>query len=202
MPIRLAEPPRAALDAVQETLSQRAERSDFATRALREAPAGELALAAPHPVYTLGLRALAEGEGLASAELTGWRYLVQRGDTTIASAEIYMGPAAPGASGLEVNEGPFVRATESAIEKAEGLPQLERATYELRLLKIPAVYVIALWLKAEGEGEDVLIPIGETPPEVESDRSYSPEELQGALAEQARRQLEFDSSPGRKPQGA
>jgi hypothetical protein len=201
MPIRLAEPPRAALDAVQETLSQRAERSDFATRALRDAPAGELALAAPHPVYTLGLRALVEDAGLAAAELTGWRYLVQQGDSTIASAEIHLGAAGPDASRLEVNEGPFVRATESAIAKAEELPELERVTYELRLLKIPAVYVIALWLKAEDEGEDVLIPIGETPPEVESDRPYSLKDLQAALAEEARKQVDFDSSPGRKPQG-
>jgi hypothetical protein len=200
MPIRLAEPPRATLEAVQETLSKRAERSDFATRALREAPPDELALAAPHPVYTLGLRSLVEGEGLESAELTGWRYLVQRGDTTIASAEVHIGAAGAETRGLEVNEGPFVRATEAAIAKAEELPNVERATYELRLLRIPAVYVVALWLKTNGEGEDILIPIGETPPELETDRPYGPRELSEALAEPARRQLEFDSSPGtRKP---
>ncbi|MGH3046855.1 MAG: hypothetical protein ACRDNC_07615, partial [Gaiellaceae bacterium] len=128
------------------------------------------------------------------------RYLVQRGDATIASAEIHTDATGIASGGLEVNEGPFVRATEAAVRKAETLPQLDRATYELRLVRIPAVYVIALWLKAEGNGEDVLIPIGETPPEVEPDRPYRPDELLGVLVEPARRQLEFDSSPGTRKQ--
>lgn len=198
MPIRLAEPPRAALEALRETLSERAERSDFATKALRDAPVDELALTAPHPVYTLGLDALVGGQGLGGAELTGWRYLVQRGDSTIASAEVQVGASGADVSRLEVNEGPFVRATEAAVSRAEGLPELEGGTYELRLLKIPGAYVIALWLKAEGGGNDVLIPIGETPSEVEAGRPYEEGELLGALAEPAHTQLNFDSSPGRQ----
>jgi hypothetical protein len=199
MPIRLAEPPRGALEAVQGTLLERAERSDFATRALRDAPLDELALTAPHPVYTLGLDALVGGQGLAGAELTGWRYLLQRGDSTIASAEVQAGGSGVDVSRLQVNEGPFVRATEAAVTRAEQLPELEGGTYELRLLRIPGAYVIAVWLAEEGGGEDVLIPIGDTPPEVEADRPYKPEELFSALAEPARIQLGFDSSPGQQP---
>jgi hypothetical protein len=67
------------------------------------------------------------------------------------------------------------------------------------LLKIPGAYVIAVWLKPDGGGEDLLIPIGETPPEIEPGRPYKPDELFGGLAEPARRQLEFDSSPGQQP---
>ena len=199
MPIRLAEPPRGALEQLQQLLLERAERSDFATSALRDAPVDELALTAPHPVYTLGLDALVGGEGLAGAELTGWRYLLQRGDSVIASAEVHVGASGAEVSRLEVNEGPFVRATEAAISRAEELPELESGGHELRLLRIPGAYVIALWLKPEGGGEDLLIPIGETPPEIEPGRPYKPDELFGALAEPARRQLEFDSSPGQQP---
>lgn len=199
MPIRLAEPPRTALEAVQGTLLERADRSDFVTGALRDASADDLALTAPHPVYTLGLDALVGGQGLAGAELTGWRYLVQRGDSTIASAEVYVGGTGVDVSRLEVNEGPFVRATEAAVGRAEALPELESAAYELRLLKIPGVYLIALWLKADGGGDDLLIPIGETPPGVDADRPYKADELLGALVEPARTQLGFDSSPGQQP---
>jgi hypothetical protein len=201
MPIRLAEPPRAALEAVQGTLLERAERFDFATRALREAPAEELALAAPHPVYVLGLTALVGGQGLGGAELTGWRYLLLRGESAVASVEIGVSGSAVDANRLEVNEGPFVRATESAIARAEELPELERATYELRLLKIPGAYVIALWLKPDEGGDDVLLPLGEAPPEVEAGRAYGADELLGVLQEPARLQVEFDSSPGQQPKG-
>ena len=201
MPIRLIQPPRQAHRAVQETLSERAERSDFATRALRQAPAGELMLSAPHPVYTLRLSDLVEGKGLESAELTGWRYLVQRGDATIASAEIHTGAAGAGAAALEVNEGPFVGATSSAVAKAEELPQVDHEVYELRLLRIPALYLVALWLNAQGDAEDVLMPIGPTPPEVESERPYGPDELLKTLDQEARKQVEFDSSPDQGRQG-
>lgn len=201
MPLRLAEPPRAALEAVQGALLERVERFDFATRALRDAPAEELALAAPHPVYTLGLAPLVGGEGLEGAELTGWRYLILRGESAIASVEIGVSGAALDASRLEVNEGPFVRATESALGRAEQLPELERGTYELRLLRIPGAYVIALWLKPDEGGGDVLLPLGETPPEVEPDRAYGADALLDVLQEPARLQLEFDSSPGRQPEG-
>lgn len=196
MPLRLAVPPRGWLEAVQATLGKRVERSDLATKALRGARAEELFLAVPHPVYTLGLRALVKGEGVDAAELTGWRYLVQRGEKTVASAELHGTGAGADPRGLEVNEGPFVRATETAIEEVTQLPHLADATYELRLLRIPAVYVVAIWLKADdGGGGDLLVPIGATPPEVEAGRPYSPDELFAAVAEPARRQLEFDSSP-------
>jgi hypothetical protein len=199
MPIRLAVPPRGALEQLQEMLVERAERFDFATSALRDAPVDELAVTAPHPVYALGLDALVGGQGLAGAELTGWRYLLQRGDSVIASAEVHVGESGAEVSRLEVNEGPFVRATEAAVTQAEQLPELEGGTYELRLLRIPGAYVIAVWLAGEGGGEDLLIPMGDTPSEVESGRPYKPDELFGALAEPARRQLEFDSSPGQQP---
>jgi hypothetical protein len=197
MPIRLLDPPESALEAVRSALDRRLERKDFTTPTLRAARADELYLAAPHPVHALGLRALAEGQGLEAAELTGWRYLVQRRERTIASAELHgADPGTPEARALELNEGPFVRATETAIDDLAERPELAEATYELRLLRIPAVYVIALWLRAADGDGDLLVPIGETPPEVEAGRLYRPEELFSALQEQARRQLEFDSSPG------
>jgi hypothetical protein len=202
MPLRLAEDPTHVRETVRATLAERIDRSDVATPALRGARADDLFLAAPHPVYTLGLQAVGGGQGPDAAELTGWRYLVQRDEKTIAAAELHLaGGDAGTARALELNEGPFVRATEAALEDATRLPQLADAAYEFRLLKIPAVYVIALWLHAvDGGGGDVFVPIGDSPPEVDSGRAYGSEELLSSLGEQARRQLEFDSTPGRRRQ--
>ncbi|MEP7309189.1 MAG: hypothetical protein ABJA98_27105 [Acidobacteriota bacterium] len=48
------------------------------------------------------------------------------------------------------NEGPFVASTAKAIEAAERLPEVEAGNYELAVLRVPALYVIALWLKGAG----------------------------------------------------
>jgi hypothetical protein len=201
MPLRLVEDPTHVRETVRATLAERIDRSDVATPALRGARADDLFLAAPHPVYTLGLQALGGGEGPDAAELTGWRYLIQRDEKTIAAAELHVvGGDAGTARALEINEGPFVRATEAALEDVARLPQLADAAYELRLLKVPSVYVIALWLHAVDGGGDLFVPIGDTPPEVDSGRAYGGDELLLSLGEQARRQLEFDSTPGRRQQ--
>lgn len=200
MPLRLADDPTQIRETVRATLATRIDRGDVATPSLRGARADDLFLAAPHPVYTLGLQALADGRGADVAELTGWRYLVQRDEKTIASAELHVvGAGAGTADALELNEGPFVRATERTVEDVSRLQDVADAAYELRLLKIPAVYVIALWLHAGEGGSDIFVPIGDTPPEVVSGRPYGGDELFSSLGEQARRQLEFDSTPGRPP---
>ena len=79
--------------------------------------------------------------------MTAWRYLVEEAGATVASAEV--GVDAKGAvRGLDhVNEGPFVKATAAAQKAASKLPQVRDGKVEARVIRIPALYVMALWLK-------------------------------------------------------
>jgi hypothetical protein len=188
MTLRLPAVSEDSVEAVRSRLSTLARRTAFPERALGRADPDRLALAAPHDVYVLGLDRLAAGATLADAALVGRRFLVLDGDTPIASAEL----SREGAE-FQATEGPYVGATASAIDRAEQDPELAKADYELRLLRLPALYFVGIWLKREGRGgDDVVIPLEPAPAGFVAGRSYAPGELLELLAERARIRLAFD----------
>jgi hypothetical protein len=196
MTLRMPEPTEASVETVRSHLSELAGRTAFRRRALTRANPAGLALAAPHDVYSLGLSDLAEGVSLAAATVDGRRFIVMDGDKPIASAEV----ADQGrGSGFQATEGPYVESTAAALERAEEDPDLDDDDYEIRLLRIPALYVMALWLKNEQGGTDVLIPLDPTPSPLEAGRKYAPAELLSALAEPARARLAFDDEDEPSP---
>jgi hypothetical protein len=156
-------PPQQALDAVHSTFLDLSRNRAFRTPALRNAT-GPLQLTEPHQVFTLGLSDLAAGKGLDAATPTGWRYLVQEGDNVLASAETVAGPR-----GEQVfsafNEGRFVDSSAKAMRAMREFPEVGQGGFELRLLNVPGLYVLALWLHdTQGQG-DFLVPLAPSPVE-------------------------------------
>jgi hypothetical protein len=162
-----------------------AQRPGFEDRLLAAAAPSQLAVAAPHDVYVLGLQALADGHGLERAEWVSRRVLVLDGDRPIAAAEL---DDPDGQGGLTTTEGRFAAATAGAVEQAEAWP----GEYELRLLRIPALYLMALWLKDRDGSDDLLVPLEPAPAGLEAGRRHRPDELLERLRDQARSRLEFD----------
>jgi hypothetical protein len=161
----------------------------------------ELAHSEPHPVYVSTLDDLAAGKLLGAAKQTGWRYLLVHSDAAVAEAELSAGRhGAKGAKGTKgkalefagLTHGPFTGATVDALHAAERLPQVEKADYELRLLKVPAVYLVALWL--HGRDEDILIPMGNPPAGLKKNKPYSEAGVIRALREVAARTKEFQDA--------
>ena len=191
MTLRVAEPTRESIEAVQHNLSELAGRSAFRGRALGRINPLDVALAAPHDVYSLGLDQLAEGASIDSAHPVGRRFMVMDGERPVASAEV---AGREDGSGFQANEGPFVAATARAIEQAEQDPELADGRFELRVLRIPALYLMALWLKDENGDDDVVIPLDPAPAPLESGRRYRPEEVLAELAPVAHERLSFDDA--------
>ena len=137
----------------------------------------DLSHSEPHPVYYVPLDALAGGKLLDAATQTSWRYLLVQDDAAVAEAELSVGRrGAKGAAAkplefLGLTHGPFTGATVEALGAAEQLPQVAAADYELRLLKIPAVYLAALWL--HGAKDDILIPMGNPPGGLKKNKAYT-----------------------------
>ena len=185
MTLRAAEPSAEAIATVRAHLTDLAARPQFQHRALGGAEPTDVALAAPHDVYAIGLDRLAEGAGLETADVVGQRFLVLDDAQPVASAELAAG------GGFESNEGPFVGATAEAIRAAESSPDLADGRYELRLLRIPGVYLMALWLRDEdGEHDgDVVVPLAPAPPPIEAGRHYALAELQPLLRQLAQERL-------------
>jgi hypothetical protein len=186
MPLRISTTPPAATHAVRAVLTDMAVQAQFRTAQLRRAAPQDLGLAAPHGVYTLALDDIAQRRGLAAAQFSGWRYLVQDGDRTIASAEATAGQDGAPPAFSQLNEGPFSSGTADAIQYAEALPQLRQDTFELRLLRIPALYVVALWLKEDSGTVDLIIPVAPAPPQLRAESVYIPADFFAALEQPAR----------------
>lgn len=114
-------------------------------------------------MFTLGLNDLVASRDLESAKRTGWLFLVQDGDKTVASAE-----AVPTGTGDEqvlsaFNEGRVVGSTSDALRSARELPEVSKDDFEPRLLRVPGLYVTALWLHKAGGLGDLLVPLDPSP---------------------------------------
>ncbi|MDN5940004.1 MAG: hypothetical protein L0H83_15270 [Salinisphaera sp.] len=187
-------PPQQALDAVHSIFLESSRNRAFRTPALRNAT-GALQLSEPHQVFTLGLTDLAAGKGLDAAKPTGWRYLVQEGDNVLASAETVAGPR-----GEQVfsafNEGRFVASIASAIRVVREIPEVEQGGFELRLLNVPGLYVLALWLHgAQGKG-DLLVPLAPSPVEIPAGKPIAAAVLLKELADKAQAPIEAADRSG------
>ncbi|MGH9664788.1 MAG: hypothetical protein ACRD9L_10225 [Bryobacteraceae bacterium] len=123
----------------------------------------------PHPVYDLALQDLAAGKGLGAARIVSWRYLLTDGQVTI-SAEV-SAPAnnAPHQLAL-LNRGPFVNSFVSTVDSAEKDTGIAVGDYEIALISIPGLYVMALWLRAPQTGKGAVIPLAPAPPELAAGR--------------------------------
>lgn len=188
MRLRVPEPTPDVVDAIRTQLSELAGRAPFRDRALARANPVNVALAAPHNVYLLGLDEVAEGASIETARPVGQRFLVLDGDHPVAGVEV---TDPDGGLGFQLNEGPFVAATAAAITRAEAEPELADGDYELRMLRVPALYFVALWLRGVDGHDDVVIPLDPAPPPFEPGRRYAPEAVLSELTDQARRRHQF-----------
>lgn len=160
MPLNLPEPPQNVPDKIRKRLHEFADGEKFSTKGLRGARKEGLDVSTPHQVFTMGLDDVVAGAGLERAQPGGWRYLVEDSGQLLASAEGDINEDGE----FEVShftEGPFVAATDKAVKAVRKLPQLVAAGFELRLLRIPALYVMALWLHSPAA--DLLVPLAPSP---------------------------------------
>lgn len=171
MPLKLAPPPPGALGVVGAALDRLQHRT---AAALRESAApvgpaplvrtgrGRMTSSVPHPVYHLGLEELVRGGGLDQATLVGWRYLLEAGGRRVLGFAETSPDVGGGVEFRALNTGGFGQATRDAVEAAEQLTFVERDEFEIRLLRVPALSLTALWL-ASPTAEDALIPLPPAP---------------------------------------
>jgi hypothetical protein len=194
MPLTVSGPSPAATAAVARQIVGLVTAPGGAGRRLAAADRSALALAVAHPVYTAGLADAESGDVGSAAVQTDWRYLVQEGDETVATADATL-DAAPTVT--HVGEGPFGPATARAVRVAEALPQMQSGTYQLRTLRVPPLKVVALWLHPvdDDDDEDLYIPLEPAGAGLTPFIAYDRERFDAALsaAAAARRQLPPDA---------
>ncbi len=186
MALHHPQPSQAVDAAIRSQLSFLAAKPEKELNALAGSKPSELTMEAPHEVYTLGLDQLLEGAyDLTGAKPTGWRYLLQQASGTVASAETTADPRGQQVFSL-INSGPFVGATVDALDKAGQLAGgADDPPLEPRLLQVPALHALALWLHGPGPDGDIVLPLDPSPPSVDGSRQYTVAEYLAALKETA-----------------
>jgi len=131
----------------------------------------------PQPVYSVSLEDVAAGRTLPppDAKPQSWRTLIQlEGDDVYA---MELGHPAEEATEdlplLNVSKGPLGHATTEAIREAGRFESDEE--FETRILRIPELYFMALWLK--GPRGDSILPLEDHPSGLEARRHYAPEDI-------------------------
>ncbi|MFI9122808.1 hypothetical protein ACIGW0_26035 [Streptomyces bikiniensis] len=188
--LRPSPAPAPALRSVLAALGSPTAVREARTPALRAAQ-GPLSPELPLPVHVLGVTG-APGHP-PRTRLAGWRFLIRNGDRTIAAADTMLTP--DGWSFSHFFEGPYVSATERALHQAEGLP----VAYRPRLLSVPELYMLTLWLHAVPEPDgattpeaddttvapgaaDLMVPLAPAPPGIASHRPYPVADLLPVLS--------------------
>jgi hypothetical protein len=195
MPLRIISPPsgtdrvaaRGLADVLQATPPDRG--------ALGRASLETLALTAPHPVHTMTLDDATQTRLPAWEAVIRWRFLVEDGDRTVAAVEVRIDRDTGAPRLAQVEEGALVHGAATAIGIAEAAAEVDATMFELGLLRVPALSVEALWLRALNAADDRFMPLDPAPQRFESFRLYSVRTFLSLLKAEADEHPAFDSAP-------
>ncbi|WP_274555772.1 hypothetical protein [Streptomyces spiramyceticus] len=181
MPLHVPPAPAPALRSVLAALGSPTAVREARPPALRAAQ-GPLSPELPLPVHVLD-RIIPSGRP-PRTRLTGWRFLIRNGDRTVAAADTMLTP--DGWAFAHFCEGPYIASSERALHQAETMTTTTR--YQPRLLSVPELYMLTLWLHEEPNPEadaadgmplptDLLVPLAPAPPGIASHRPHRAADL-------------------------
>jgi hypothetical protein len=181
------EPPEVA-KVVRARLNRMSAKKAYRTPRLAKAMLRKAAAPVPTqplPVYNMKLSDLAENRDQTVAAQISWRFLVKHDDEVVASADALVGPSRKPVFS-HVNEGPLVNGLVSAIQAANAQDEVRKGRYEARLLMVPALYVVALWLVDLSGDKDLAMVIAPAPPPFVANKLIAAKDLITRLQKMAR----------------
>jgi hypothetical protein len=187
--VRLPEVPESAGQVVDSALSSFTEAGEYRLRTLSGKRADAITRVQPHPAYTLGLRDIVGGAGLDAARQTSWRFLLEEQGHAVAAAEVAIDTRSSVLSFAGINAGPQVFSTAEALGPGIDKLDTEPGDWMVRFLRIPALYLCALWLREETANQDRIYVLAPAPDYVQTGLPYSWGELSAAILPDARRRL-------------
>jgi hypothetical protein len=118
---------------------------------------------------------------LETAHRTGFRYIVSAEGGAVAAAEVHTDNKGAATLLANVNYGPFVEATARGLGQLATQDQVRAGAFEVRLLRFSAIAVMALWLKSDSGGADLIYPLAPVPEELQGERVYSVSDFLNAI---------------------
>ncbi|MFF4276603.1 hypothetical protein [Streptomyces sp. NPDC001536] len=184
MPLHVPPAPAPALRSVLTALGSPTAVREARTPSLRTAQ-GPATPELPLPVHVLDEITAA---GASATRLTGWRFLIRCQERAVAAAETRLTP--DGWAFSHFFEGPYIASTERALRQAETMQQ----PYQPRLLSVPGLYMLTLWLHGDLTADgatghpaatDLLVPLAPAPPGIAAHRPHRVAELLPVLTHRA-----------------
>ncbi|GAA3016722.1 hypothetical protein [Streptomyces fulvorobeus] len=175
--LHLPQAPAPALRSVLAALGSPTAVREARTPALRSVQ-GPLSPELPLPLHVLNR--ITPDEAAPATRLAGWRFMVRSGDRAVAAADTMLTP--DGWAFSHFFEGPYIASTELAMRQAEAAS----AAYQPRLLSIPGLYMLTLWLHGDTGADpsggtlaptDVLVPLAPAPPGIAAHRPHAVSDL-------------------------
>ncbi|MFJ1802287.1 MULTISPECIES: hypothetical protein [unclassified Streptomyces] len=172
MPLHVPPAPAPALRSVLAALGSPTAVREARTSALRSVqgpPSPEL----PLPVHVLDR--IAPTGTAPLTRLAAWRFLIRSEGRAVAAADTVLTP--DGWTFSHFFEGPYLASTELAVRQAEA----SATACQARLLSIPELYMLTLWLHGDTEADpaggvllptDVLVPLAPAPPGIAAHRPH------------------------------
>lgn len=151
--------PQAAEEVIRHYLD-RIHKEKIGPEALQKLSASQLKIHSHHQVFDLSGSDVEDGKTPAQASLHASRYLISHGSKLLAAAEVRGSSCGCKAVFNRINDGPHVSGHEKALKVAEGLPL--DGSFRVQVLRVPSLYIMALWLKSTDGGSDVFIPVSST----------------------------------------
>jgi hypothetical protein len=133
----------------------------------------------PHQVYYISPNSLVHEGSLTSARAVAWRNVQYAFGGSVAK-EVDTALDATNTQVTSVNQGPYSSVPSEQIEALKKREQDGDENFEIRILRIPEVYLVALWLHSFKS--DIIIPVAPTPPNFVAGRDYTPAQLGESLS--------------------
>ncbi len=140
----------------------------------------------PHKVYTANATDLAAGKGLSKMVQTGWRYVFEDANGTSHVAEIGIDETLDEHAFHHVNVGSHVNNFVKNYKSLQEHSFVNEKDYEINILRIPSIYVMAIWLKGQGHDHEFFVPIAPVNSKFEADKTYEYDAFVKLLQEAAR----------------
>lgn len=147
----------------------------------------------PHAVYVGTLEAFAGDNALEKTQLKAWRQLLTTDSQTFAAVEVQADSQQKATTFSHINEGPYVEGTVSTLRQVRNLTQIQSGQYQFSLLRIPALYIVALWFKSKTGKDDILVPLAPTPSYFKAGQDYTITEFENIIRPFARKRLDVDN---------
>ncbi len=180
MAIRYATEPQNGSEIVRAGLDRMASRENKPP-SLRGINFSALTVAPPHEIYDLHADEIARGGGLETAHATGFRYHVAASGGSVTAAEVHTDASGKASLLANLNYGPFVESTAQGFSQVAALDAVRTGSYEARVLRFSAIGLMAIWLKSDPGGADIIYPLAPAPSMLKADQPYTVEAFLSAI---------------------